>query len=102
MVSAYCLKEKKKQEVLNPEYGINANNHAFVKGTCKSCGSKIQGFIGADNAPADIRAKLVAKKAASAKKKGSFQKKSTGRKSGSKKMASSGKRSSKKRQSHKK
>lgn len=93
MVSAYCLKEKKKQEVKNPEYGVNDKNRAFLKGTCASCGSKIQGFISADSAPPEIRAKIAAKKAQSAKKGGS-QKRSA------KKV--SAKKASGKKHSHKK
>ena len=57
MVEGYCLKEKKKVQVNDPKYEVNARGQPVLKGTCSSCGGKIYKIIKWDEAPAELRSK---------------------------------------------
>lgn len=57
MVEGYCLKEKKKVQVNDPKYEVNARGQPVIKGTCSSCGGKIYKIIKWDEAPAELRSK---------------------------------------------
>jgi hypothetical protein len=41
MAQMYCVKEKKMQEVANPEQVTMKNGRAALKGVCPSCGTKM-------------------------------------------------------------
>jgi hypothetical protein len=57
MVEGYCLKEKKKVQVNDPKYEVNARGQPVIKGTCSSCGGKIYKIIKWDEAPAELQSK---------------------------------------------
>ena len=41
MPEGYCVKEKKKVEIQNPEQVTMKNGRPAIKGTCPDCGTKI-------------------------------------------------------------
>jgi hypothetical protein len=41
MAEAYCVKDKEKVEVQNPEQIIMKNGKPALKGTCPKCGTKV-------------------------------------------------------------
>lgn len=47
MVQAYCLRDKVKVEVKDPQYSLNARGAPTVRGTCPKCGGKIFGILSA-------------------------------------------------------
>lgn len=45
MSEAYCVKCKVKQEMLEVEEVVSKNGRPMLKGTCPSCGGKLNLFI---------------------------------------------------------
>ena len=43
--TAYCVKEKCKKEMKDPTKSTTSNGRSCLKGTCKSCGTKMMKFI---------------------------------------------------------
>ncbi len=41
MATGYCVKERKKVEIQNPEQVTMKNGRPAIKGTCPDCGTKI-------------------------------------------------------------
>jgi hypothetical protein len=41
VAQAYCVKDKKKVEVVNPEQVTMKNGKPALKGTCPECGGKV-------------------------------------------------------------
>lgn len=74
MVQGYCLKEKKKVEIKSPSYELNSIGRPVAKGTCPSCGGKVQKILKSTEVPADLRAKAEAFKARKSKKGGASRK----------------------------
>lgn len=44
-VEGYCMKERKKVAIANPEPTTSKNGRAAVRGTCPDCGAKIFRFV---------------------------------------------------------
>jgi hypothetical protein len=44
-VEGYCMKERKKVTIANPEPASSKDGRAAVRGTCPDCGSKIFRFV---------------------------------------------------------
>ncbi len=61
MVIAYCLKEKKKVEVKNPKFELNALGRPIARGECSSCGGKVYKILASTEVPADLKAKMPKK-----------------------------------------
>ncbi len=49
-VIAYCVKEKMKKPMKDPRLEQMSNGKYAYKGTCSSCGTKMQVFVGAEKA----------------------------------------------------
>lgn len=62
MVKARCFKEKKDVEIKDPVYELNAIGRPVVHGKCASCGTRVYKLLAAADTPADLRAKMAAKK----------------------------------------
>jgi DNA polymerase II large subunit len=45
MAEAYCVKCKEKKEIQNPEEVVTKNGRPMIKGTCPTCGGKINLFV---------------------------------------------------------
>jgi hypothetical protein len=58
MVQGYCLKERKKVDIKDPEYSLNKKGRPVVKGKCASCGTTVYKILAAADAPAELRAKI--------------------------------------------
>lgn len=68
-VEAYCMKERERREIKDPEFKAKDNGAVSVSGNCKSCGTKVYTICKRDAAgvPANVRAaaeKAAEKKAA--------------------------------------
>jgi hypothetical protein len=77
MVQGYCLKEKKKVDIKNPEYMLNKKGRAVVRGACPSCGGSVYKILKTTEVPAELKAqmsKLSKKGGASRKSRGSSRK----------------------------
>lgn len=86
---AMCMKEKKNVKIKNHKFVVNKNCGVAVRGECPDCGTTVQKFIAAKDAPADIQAKVAECKrnrvsAGPKKSAGKAGKKSKGNKSGGK------------------
>ncbi len=55
MVTAYCVKCKKKQEMENPEIVQTARGGYMAKGTCSVCGTKMSAIMSKENAEKAIK-----------------------------------------------
>jgi hypothetical protein len=44
-IEGYCMKERKKVAIANPEPATSKDGRAAVRGTCPDCGSKIFRFV---------------------------------------------------------
>lgn len=94
MVTAHCFKEKKKVEVVNPEYKLNKKGGIMLSGKCASCGGSVTTIPKRSDVPAAIIAKL-------GKKGGATSRRSTKSKSKQSKSSRKSRRSNKKIRSRK-
>lgn len=44
MVEAYCVKEKKKREMVSPKTVKTKSGRSMIQGACKTCGTKMSVF----------------------------------------------------------
>jgi hypothetical protein len=44
-VDGYCMKERKKVPIANPEPAVSKDGRSAVRGTCPDCGAKIFRFV---------------------------------------------------------
>jgi hypothetical protein len=69
MVEGYCLKEKKKVEMKDPKFELNKKGRPIARGTCSSCGGVVYKILKATEVPADLKAKVAAKKGGASRKR---------------------------------
>lgn len=65
MVQGFCLKEKKKVEIKDPKFELNAKGRPIVRGKCASCNGTVYKILASDEVPADLKAKVAKKGGAS-------------------------------------
>lgn len=51
-MKGYCLKERKHVDIVNPTYELNKIGRPVARGTCSSCGGKVQKLLNAVEAAA--------------------------------------------------
>lgn len=86
MVKGYCFKEKKKVEMKNTKFELNAKGRPVARGVCSSCGTNMYKILSKSETPADLLAKASGKKGGG--RKSSSRKSGGGRKSRSRKPKS--------------
>ncbi len=69
MVQGYCFKEKKRVNISNPKYQLNARGSPVVSGTCPSCNGKVFTLVKMSAVPDDIKNKLKVKKGSGTRKR---------------------------------
>lgn len=101
MPRARCFKERKDVEVKDPKFVLNKIGRPMMTGTCADCGGKIFKLVKATDCPAELQAKMKAKKGAGPTKsrKSKASRKTASRKS--KKSRGSAKKSRRSRKSRK-
>ncbi len=99
-IQGYCLKDKKKVDIINPAYELNKKGRPVVRGTCKVCGGIVYKILKESEVPADLKAKMPKKGGASPRKSRKSHP-STGRKSKKSKSAKPKSRKSRKSKSRK-
>lgn len=57
MVKAYCLKERKHVEVVDPQYALNKIGKPALTGKCASCGGKVSKLLKASEVPDSLKNK---------------------------------------------
>jgi len=57
MVKAYCLKERKHVDVLDPKYGLNKVGRPALSGKCASCGGKVSKLLKESEVPESLKNK---------------------------------------------
>ena len=92
MVQGYCLKEKKKVDIKEPKYELNKKGRPIVRGKCASCGGVVYKILAKVEVPAELKAKIPAKKGGASRK----SRKSTGSKKSRKSRKSVASRGGKK------
>ncbi len=62
MVKGYCLKDKKTVDIVDPQFELNKKGRPVVHGKCSVCHGKVYKMLSAAEVPADLKAKMPAKK----------------------------------------
>jgi hypothetical protein len=75
------MREKEKRTMASPKYELNKIGRPVAKGKCEKCGCNMTLALGADNTPADLKAKAEAWKKTHAGQKRPSRKSKKGGKS---------------------